>query len=74
MSWGILLVIIFAGLLVLMFIGLPIALSFFGISIITMFSLLGEVGLRQLVLGMYDQVCQFSLTPIPFFIDRKSVV
>lgn len=73
MSWGIVLLIIFAGLLVLMFIGLPIALSFFGISIITMFTLLGEVGLRQLILGMYDQVCNFSLTPIPFFMIMGEV-
>jgi len=33
----------------------------------------GAFGVRQLVLGMYDQVAQFSLTPIPFFMIMGEV-
>lgn len=73
MDWSMVLLFVFTGLLLLMFTGLPIAFSFIGLSTIVMYLLMGEFGLRQLVLGMYDQVAMFSLTPIPFFMIMGEV-
>lgn len=73
MHWSATLLIIFVALLVLMFLGLPIAFSFFGVSIVAMMQIAGLSGLRQFILGMYDQVIQFSLTPIPFFMIMGEV-
>jgi len=53
--------------------GLPIAFSFIMVSSAIMFNMQGAFGIRQLVLGMYDQVAQFSLTPIPFFMIMGEV-
>jgi len=53
--------------------GLPIAFSFILVSSVIIFNMQGAFGIRQLVLGMYDQVAQFSLTPIPFFMIMGEV-
>lgn len=73
MEWYIILALIFFVLLAIMFTGLPIAFSFITVSAVAMFLMQGEFGIRQLVLGMYDQVAQFSLTPIPFFMIMGEV-
>lgn len=73
MDWTMVLLLVFSGLLLLMFTGLPIAFSFIGLSAAVMYFLMGEFGLRQLVLGMYDQVAQFGFTPIPFFMIMGEV-
>lgn len=73
MDWYIVLALIFFVLLAIMFTGLPIAFSFILVSSVIMFAMQGEFGVRQLVLGMYDQVAQFSLTPIPFFMIMGEV-
>jgi len=67
LEWYVVLTLIFVALLAIMFTGLPIAFTFMLVSTVVMFAMQGEFGVRQLVLGMYDQVAQFSLTPIPFF-------
>ncbi|MGI6451256.1 MAG: TRAP transporter large permease [Desulfitobacteriia bacterium] len=67
MEWYMVLLLIFVGLIALMFTGLPIAFSFLGLSSIVMFLLMGEFGIRQLVLGMYDSLNSFPFTAIPFF-------
>lgn len=73
MEWYIVLLSIFSVLLAVMLTGLPIAFSFILISSVIMFKMQGAFGVRQLVLGMYDQVAQFSLTPIPFFMIMGEV-
>ena len=73
MEWYFVLLSIFSILVVVMLTGLPIAFSFILISSVIMFSMQGAFGVRQLVLGMYDQVAQFSLTPIPFFMIMGEV-
>jgi tripartite ATP-independent transporter DctM subunit len=73
MSWQMIILVSFVGLVALMFTGLPIAFSFMGFSLVGMFTLMGQFGLRQLILGMYDQVIKFSLTPIPFFMIMGEV-
>jgi len=72
-EWYLVLSLIFLALLVIMFTGLPIAFTFMVVSTVVMFAMQGEFGVRQLVLGMYDQVAQFSLTPIPFFMIMGEV-
>jgi tripartite ATP-independent transporter DctM subunit len=56
-----------------MFTGLPIAFSFLLVSGFAMFSMMGFGGLRQLVLGMQSQLCNFNFTPIPFFVIMGEV-
>lgn len=73
MTWYVTLLVIFFILLAIMLTGLPIAFSFMGLSTIIMYIMQGDFGVRQLVLGMYDQVAQFSLTPIPFFMIMGEV-
>ncbi|MCL2578685.1 MAG: TRAP transporter large permease subunit [Oscillospiraceae bacterium] len=73
MEWYTLLLILFAGLVFLMLTGLPIAFSFLLVSLSATFFLMGPFGVRQLILGMYDQTTQFALTPIPFFMIMGEV-
>ncbi|MEY8338857.1 TRAP transporter large permease subunit [Lachnospiraceae bacterium 62-35] len=73
MEWHVILLLVFIGLILIMFTGLPIAFSFIVVAAGVIYALMGEFGLRQLILGMYDQVCQFSLTPIPFFMIMGEV-
>ncbi|WP_313164877.1 TRAP transporter large permease subunit [Sedimentibacter sp.] len=73
MEWYFVLLSIFSVLLFIMLTGLPIAFSFILVSSVIMFNMQGAFGVRQLVLGMYDQVAQFSLTPIPFFMIMGEV-
>ena len=73
MEWYVVLLLIFFVLLAIMFTGLPIAFSFMVVSAVVMFNMQGEFGVRQLILGMYDQVAKFSLTPIPFFMIMGEV-
>jgi len=73
MEWYVVLLLIFFVLLAIMFTGLPIAFSFMVVSAVVMFGMQGEFGVRQLILGMYDQVAKFSLTPIPFFMIMGEV-
>lgn len=73
MDWYLVILICFVGLVLLMFTGLPIAFSFMGFSLIGMYILMGQFGIQQLVLGMFDQVIKFSLTPIPFFMIMGEV-
>ncbi|HCX62489.1 MAG TPA: C4-dicarboxylate ABC transporter permease [Clostridiales bacterium] len=73
MEWYIVLLSVFSVLLFIMLTGLPIAFSFILVSSVIIFNMQGAFGIRQLVLGMYDQVAQFSLTPIPFFMIMGEV-
>lgn len=73
MEWYMVLLLIFTGLIVIMFTGLPIGFSFLVVSSIVIFGLMGIYGLRQLVLGMYDSLNSFPLTAIPFFMVMGEV-
>lgn len=73
MEWYMILILIFAGLLALMFTGLPIAFCFLVLSTGVIYFMMGEFGIRQLMLGMYDSLAKFSLTPIPFFMVMGEV-
>ena len=64
-----------AGSTVLLFLGLPVALSFFVINILgALIFLGGEPGLMQLMRNSVLSVTSFSLTPIPLFILMGEVL
>lgn len=75
MHWSSLLLIIFAGLLGLMAIGVPIAFSFTFVNIIAAYTLWnGVAGLNQLMLSIYESVTSFALLPVPLFILMGEVM
>jgi tripartite ATP-independent transporter DctM subunit len=80
MEWYIILTVLLAGLLLVMFCGIPVAFSFFVVAAIVMFfghtfgmTASGAGAVRQLILGMRNQLSNFSFTPIPFFVIMGEV-
>ena len=73
MEWWLVLAVLIGLLLVIMFTGMPIAFSFIIASGAFIFAMLGVPGLKQLVLGMRSQLCNFNFTPILFFVIMGEV-
>jgi len=73
MEWWLVLTLLIGLLLVIMFTGMPIAFSFIIASGIFIYAMLGIPGLKQLVLGMRSQLCNFNFTPILFFVIMGEV-
>ena len=75
MDWPLLLLIILGSLVVLMITGLPVAFCFLLINIIGAYLLWGgEIGLEQLVWGLFRSVSRFTLLPLPLFILMGEMV
>src|SRR4029077_17534248 len=69
MSWEMAALLLLGGSTVLLFLGMPVALSFVAINIVGAWLFLGgEAGLGQIVRNSVASVMNFSLTPIPLFI------
>src|SRR5690242_20805169 len=69
MAWQLSALLLLGGSTVLLFIGMPVALSFVSINIVGAWLFLGgEPGLTQIVRNSVVSVMSFSLTPIPLFI------
>jgi tripartite ATP-independent transporter DctM subunit len=69
MSWELAALLLLGGSTVLLFLGMPVALSFVAINIAGAWLFLGgEAGLGQVVRNSVVSVMSFSLTPIPLFI------
>lgn len=69
MEWWHILLLFFGLLLLLIFLGVPIAVAFVVCNIIGVTFLMGfGKGVNQLTFSMYDAVSKFTLTPIPLFI------
>lgn len=69
MSWQFAALLLLGGSTVLLFLGMPVALSFVAINIVGAWLFLGgEAGLAQIVRNSVVSVMNFSLTPIPLFI------
>lgn len=69
MSWEWAALLLLGGSTVLLFIGMPVALSFVAINIVGAWLFLGgEAGLAQVVRNSAISLMSFSLTPIPLFI------
>ncbi len=69
MSWQLSLWLLLGGTTLLLFLGLPVAYTFFGINIVgALLFLGGDAGLTQLARNGVVAVSNFSLTPIPLFV------
>jgi TRAP-type mannitol/chloroaromatic compound transport system permease large subunit len=63
------------GSTVLLFIGMPVALTFIAVNIVGAWIYMGgEVGLAQLARSSVGSVASFSLTPIPLFVLMGEVL
>lgn len=68
-SWVIAAWLMLGGSTLLLFIGMPVALTFITVNIVGAFLYMGgEVGLAQLARSSVGSVTAFSLTPIPLFV------
>ncbi|MBC5782281.1 TRAP transporter large permease subunit [Ramlibacter sp. USB13] len=68
-GWAIAAWLMLGGSTVLLFIGMPVALTFITVNIVGAFLYMGgEVGLAQLARSSVGSVTAFSLTPIPLFV------
>jgi len=68
-SWQFAACLMLGGSTVLLFIGMPVALTFIGINIVGAWLYMGgEPGMVQLVRSSVSSVMAFSLTPIPLFV------
>ncbi|MDB5883028.1 MAG: dicarboxylate transporter-DctM subunit [Ramlibacter sp.] len=68
-SWGIAAWLMLGGSTVLLFIGMPVALTFITVNIVGAWLYMGgEAGLAQLARSSVSSVTSFSLTPIPLFV------
>jgi tripartite ATP-independent transporter DctM subunit len=68
-SWGFAAWLMLGGSTVLLFIGMPVALTFITINIVGAWLYMGgEPGLVQLARSSVSSVAAFSLTPIPLFV------
>jgi len=75
MEWPLILLLLFGSLLILMFIGLPVAFSFLLVTSGAVYLLMGGVnGLTQLTVSIFDSLTKFNLTAIPFFILMGEVL
>lgn len=75
MSWLSALILLTGGLGVLLVIGMPVAVSFFGINLLGAWIFLGgEPGLMQVVRNSVGAVATYTLAPIPLFILMGEVL
>jgi tripartite ATP-independent transporter DctM subunit len=75
MEWPLILLLLFGSLLILMFLGLPVAFSFLLVTSGAVYLLMGGVhGLTQLTVSIFDSLTKFNLTAIPFFILMGEVL
>ncbi len=79
-DWYIVLSVLLAGLLLVMFSGIPVAFSFIVVAGLVMYfghsfgmTASGIPALKQLVLGMRNQLSNFSFTAIPLFVIMGEV-
>ena len=75
MEWWLVLLLMFAGLVVLMATGMPIAFAFGVLNVVLLYLLVGGVGALQAVaLSSYGSVASFSFTALPMFLLMGTVV
>jgi tripartite ATP-independent transporter DctM subunit len=75
MSWQLAALLLLGGSTLLLFLGMPVALSFVAVNILGAWLFLGgEAGLAQVVRNSVLSVMSFSLTPIPLFVLMGEVL
>jgi tripartite ATP-independent transporter DctM subunit len=74
-SWQVAAWLLLGGSTLLLFMGLPVAFSFFAVNLVGAWLFLGgEPGMVQLVRNSVSSVANFSLTPIPLFVLMGEVL
>ncbi len=69
MAWYTVIILLFAGMVLLLLTNLPIAFAFLVVNIIAAYFFLGGIpGLIGVVTGAFTSITTFTLLPIPFFI------
>src|SRR5690606_41707191 len=69
MDWISSLLLLTGLLIFLLMLGLPVAVTFFGVNVIGAFVFLnGEMGLIQMTRNVVTSITHYSLAPIPLFI------
>src|ERR1700755_2570313 len=75
MSWQMASLLLLGGSTVLLFVGMPVAISFIAINLIgAVLFLGGDAGLHQVARNSVVAAINFSLTPIPLFILMGEVL
>jgi tripartite ATP-independent transporter DctM subunit len=75
MSWQLAALLLLGGSTLLLFLGMPVALSFVAVNILGAWLFLGgEMGIAQVVRNSVHSVMSFSLTPIPLFVLMGEVL
>ena len=75
MSWQMASLLLLGGSTVLLFVGMPVAISFIAINVIGAILFLGgDAGLHQVARNSVAAAINFSLTPIPLFILMGEVL
>ena len=75
MAWWLILVIFIGLLLLLLATGMPVAFSFFMINIIgALFFLGGGIGLKQMILSIFNGLTSFTLAPVPLFVFMGEIL
>ena len=74
-EWWLVLSVIFAALIVLLAIGIPVAFAFLTINIVGVYIFWnGTAGFHQLVLSVSASVTHFSILPVPLFVLMGEVM
>lgn len=75
MEWYLVLLLLIGSFIVVILTGLPVAFSFFLISLIGAYFFMGGIpGLRQQTLNLYSSLASFALMPLPLFILMGEVM
>jgi len=75
MEWWLSLSLFFAGMVILLLTGLPIAFAFLVVNMIAAYFFLGGIpGLIGVVTGVFTSVTTFTLLPVPFFILMGALI
>ncbi len=75
MEWWVSLTLFFAGMVILLLTGLPIAFAFLVVNMVAAYFFLGGIpGLIGVVTGVFTSITTFTLLPVPFFILMGSLI
>lgn len=75
MDWWLSLSLLLGGVLILLMMGVPIALSFMGINVLGLVLLIGGTGALDLIIsGTYDSLSSFVLLALPMFIFMGEIM
>jgi tripartite ATP-independent transporter DctM subunit len=69
MDWWLILIILVGLFFFLLAIGMPVAFAFLFLNILGALTFMsGSIGLRQLILSIYNSLTSFTLAPVPLFV------